>query len=226
MGTNAAPKRGFKVRVVGEYYARSKHDAGKKVVKSYDFEANIPTLTCALNTVKNKLLTPVLKNIHSDYVSYRTYHITEITPLDEKSKLHMNKIEIQYMSRQALVDYIGEHVLPVDSRLYPSLFKLRVAVTEAKTDPDTYLKKLALRKSDLEMDLQIEDLNPGLHDRPETPANVSMANTVPDKTKAIKKNITPEKIEQQATDRVKGLPKDMIKTGEHGDTSEDEALDV
>lgn len=223
MGANAAPKRGFRVKVVGEYHARSAHDGKDRIVKKYEFEANIPSLTCALNTVKNKLLTPVLSKMHEDYVAYRTYHITEITPLDEKSKLQMNKVEVQYMSRQSLVDYITEHALPVDSRLYPDLFNLRVAVQDAKTDPDTYKKKLELRRADLEMDLEIDKLNPGLNEQPETPVNTSINNTPPP---VVKKNLSPEALEKKAVDRVDGLREDMIKTGEHGNTPDDEALDV
>ena len=212
--------KGFKVKVVGEYYARSEVLGEKRVVKQYEFEANIPSLNAALSTVKNKLLTPVLSKKHADYIMYRTYHITEITPLDEASKAQMKKVEIAYMDRASLVDYIQENHLPVDSRLYPDLFKLRVAVQEAKTDPDAYLKKLELRRADLEMELKISELNPGLHDQPETPASVSIANksdkeVTPETPPQTKKQITPAKINAQAEERVAGLNKDMIDTGEH-----------
>lgn len=211
--------KGFKVKVVGEYYARSEVMGEKRVVKNYEFEANIPVLTAALSTVKNKLLTPVLKKKHKDYIMYRTYHITEITPLDETSRQQMKKVEIAYMDRASLVEYIQENALPVESRLYPNLFDLRIAVQDAKTDPDAYLKKLALRRADLEMELQIADLNPGLHDEPETPASVSIANKFEKETgpsgQQPAKKITPAKINQQAEERVAGLNKDMQETGEH-----------
>jgi len=223
--------KGFKVKVVGEYYARSEIMGEKRIVKQYEFEANIPSLTAALSTVKNKLLTPVLSKAHSDYIMYRTYHITGITPLDEASKQQMRKVEIVYMDRTSLVSYIKDNLLPVDSRLYPDLFKLRIAVQDAKTDPDAYLKKLELRRPDLEMDLQIGDLNPELHKQEETPPSVSIANQSKTETgpspNVDKKDLTPASIAKQTTERVEGLNQDMMKTGEHGplDQTVDEELE-
>ena len=221
-------QKGFKVKVVGEYYARSQAVGKEKIIKNYEFEANIPSLTAVLSVVKNKLLAPVLKKLHEDYVMYRTYHIIQITPLDEKSKIQMNKMEVAYMDRNSLVIYITDNALPVESRFYPDLFKLRVAVQEAKIDPASYLKKLELRRADLEMDLEIDKLNPGLHDRPETPEiKVSIVSTPRSSlSPAIKKDLSDSGIEKQTSERIGGLRKDMIKLGEHGETPEEETSDI
>ena len=223
-------KTGFKVKVVGEYYARSVAVSKEKVIKNYEFEAIIPSLQSALSTVKNKLLTPMLSKLHEDYIMYRTYHITEIIPLDEKSKQQMKKVEIAYMDRESLVEYIRENNLPVDSRLYPDLFKLRIAVQDAKIDPDAYLKKLALRKDDLELDLTISELNPGLHEKKEEAPSVSMANKttkeaiLPETPQPVKRDLSPSSLEKKTNERVAGLRKDMIDTGEHGEAPEQEGL--
>jgi hypothetical protein len=215
MEERVLPKKGFRVKVVGTYYARSQNIGKEKIVKDYEFEAVIPSMVCALNTVKNKLLVPVLKKMHKDFIMYQTYHIVEFHPLNEKAKAQMKKIEIQYMDRKTLVEFITENALPVESRLYPDLFKLRIAVQDAKTDPDNYLKKLDLRREDLEMDLELSNLNPGLHDSAETPASVSVANDSA-KESAPKKDLSASGLEKKATDRVEGLNRDMMRMGEHG----------
>lgn len=223
------PGKGFKVKIVGEYYARSKAIGGERIISFYEFEAVIPSLTCALSVVKNKLLTPILKKKHEDYIMYRTYHITQITPLDEKSRHQMRKVEVEYMDRLSLVDYITENVLPVESRLYPDLFKLRIAVREAKDDVKGYLKKLELRKTDLEMDVEIASLNPGMNDQPETPASVSMANVSTKETApegVDKPDLTPAGMAVKTTERVEGLRQSMIQTGEHGDSVKDQVDDI
>lgn len=216
----------FKVKVVGQYYARPASGGKEKILRNYEFEANIPTLTAALSTVKNKLLDPFLSKKYPDYEGYRTYHITQITPLDEKSRQEMNRVEPMYMDRQSLVNYIVEHNLPVDSRLYPDLFKLRVAVQDAKTDVKSYLKKLERRRADLEMDLQIAKLNPAMQNQPETPPSVSIANQSKQETAVAagtetpkKKDLSPRSLAKQTDQRVDGLRHDMIKSGEHGEST-------
>lgn len=219
---------GFRVKVVGTYIAQSGVMGKEKIVKNYEFDANIPSMRMALSTVKNKLLEPVLSKKYPDYVSYRTYHIIKIIPLDEKSREQLKKIEIQYMTRDMLLDYISENQLPVDANLYPDLLALRVAVQDAKNDPKAYLKKLDRIRPDLEMDLQVAKLNPGIFDEKEQPASVSVANSAsrpaPHVTAPAKKDTSKEAIEKQTENRVEGLRQDMIESGEHGPT-EEEILD-
>lgn len=224
-----AAQKGYRVKVVGTYFARSPVMHEKNVVKNYEFEANIPTLTAALSIVKNKLLNPMLSKKYPDFVAYKSYHIINITPLDEKSRLQMKKVEVQYMDRPTLIDYIDEHALPVESKLYPDLFDLRVAVQEAKDDPDGYLKKLDYRRADLEMNLEISDLNPGLHEESQRESSVSIANrstkeVSPGKAAKPKKKLDKSTLEKQTTERVGGLRHDMIKEGEHGEAPEQDDM--
>ena len=148
--------------------------------------------------------------------------------MDEKAKAQLQQVEIQYMTRAMLVGYIRHNALPVDSRLYPDLFKLRVAVQEAVDDEDGYVKRLAKHKEDLEMDLLLGEMNPGLYEQ-ELPESVSRANTGP--VEEASGPISPPRVKEtvkerqarlsrQQDTRVEGLRRDMISTGEHGDTQD------
>lgn len=223
--TATISQKGFRVKVSGTYFARS--PVGEKsIVKPYEFEATIPSLNSALSTVKNKLLTPFLSRMFEDYKMFRTYHIIQITPLDEKSKQQMNKVEIQYMDRSALVSYIRDNALPVDSRLYPDLFNLRVAVQDAKNDPEGYLKKLKSVRDSLELDVQLAQMNPELQANPNETPGVSVANTSDVEVSSTqtmepaKQKLTKANLEKQTESRVDGLRHDMIQTNEHGDTND------
>lgn len=156
--------RGFKVKVAGEYIARATQVGVGKQIRTYEIEVNIPSMDCALSVIKNKMLTPILSKKYHDYSSYRTYHIVEVAPLDEASAAALKKVNVRYMGRENLLRRIDEENLPVDPDLYPDLFKLREAVIHAGTDPEGYLKKLALRRGDLELEVQLAQLNPELLD--------------------------------------------------------------
>ena len=240
--------KGYRVKVVGTYFARSGESGKEKISKNYELEANIPSLDSALSIVKNKILTPVLSKKYSDYIMYRTYHITEIVPLDEKSRLAMRRVEIQYMDWDSLLDYIQDNALPVDPRYYPDLFKLRVAVQEAKEDPEGYVKRLEGKKDDLELDLEISRLNPDLYAKKQNPpkpsASIASGSSKPTSRKVkdhpkpipvsedisstpkkIKKPLTKKRVEQQTKERVEGLRQDMIKEGEHSYTTIPDVMD-
>ena len=216
----------YHVKVTGNYIARSSTMDKEKVVRPYEIEGQIPTLHAALSIVKNKLLAPALSAKYPDYVSYLTYHIVEITPLDTNSATQMEKVEVAYMDKDQLAAYIKEHALPVLPRYYPDLFKLREAVQLAKDDPQGYLKQFELRKADLEMDLQMAAANPHLFDQTKSPTQDLLASVsspqpeVPPQRAGGKASSAPD-LAIKTEDRLRGLKQDMIREKELQDTPED-----
>lgn len=222
----------FKVKVQGLYVARSPNSSKEKLKKNYEIEGNIPTLVAALSVVKNKLLAPALAKKYPDYVTYLTYNIVQITPLDEQSRAQMAKAEVQFMDRPTLLRYIKDNALPVAAQYYPDLFKLRIAVQYAKDDEAGYLKNFEARKADLELDLAMHQANPELFDTKvegDFVASISTGAEAPAKQKAS----SPTVLKKKTTDRLKGLKADQIRAGEMGpmdkvpgatESAEDEGL--
>lgn len=228
--------RGFTVTVVGEYIARSGVLGNEKVARPYEIEGNIPTLHAALSIVKNKLLDPLLSKKYSDYVTYRTYHITKISPIDPNDASLLADIPVSYMDRESLIQFCKKNNLPVETHLYPDLFKLREAVEFAYTDPKGYVKKLELRRNDLEMDREVAALNPEVYEmehKPESIGSIAVANAPrsghsdnsgnPGTSNEFsgfstehkpKKKINNELIEKQSEERINNLQRDMEKDGE------------
>lgn len=224
----------FKVKVQGQYIARSGVMNNEKIIKDYEIEGVIPTMTAALSIVKNKLLTPALTAKYADYITYRTYHIIEVTPITPEAQAEYDKKEIQYMSREALVRYVKENRVgaceaevtvgvdernkpikktvqhPVlDTRYYPDLFKLREAVQAAKEDPVGYHKNFESHKADLELDLQMAAANPELFKQKVDPTLSATIQTNPKKKAPSQTTLT-----KQTTDRVQGLAADQARDGE------------
>lgn len=218
----------FKVKVVGQYMARSGVMDKEKIKKNYEVEGNIPTLNAALSIVKNKLLAPLLSAKYNDYVTYLTYHIVEITPLSDDAKREMNKVEIQYMSRSALLAYIKDNALAVDVRFYPDLFKLREAVQFAKEDPKGYAKHFELKKPDLLLDIQMAECNPQLFSTGEPEkfvASVSLHPTPLGQPTATKvKASSPSQLAVKTQDRLEGFRQEQIRDGDMGPGSEETAV--
>jgi hypothetical protein len=208
----------FRVKVTGEYIARSPVSEKEKIKRVYEIEGNIPTANGALSIVKNKLLVPALTKKYPDYVSYLTHHIVELIPLDEKSAAEMSQAEVSYMDRDRLLRYIKENALGVDARYYPDLFKLREAVKLAKEDPKGYAAQFALREPDLRLDLEMAACNPQLFQPQETPEDGGLVATISisDKPKALLKTANIK----QTEDRLAGLRADQIRDGEMGPIDE------
>jgi hypothetical protein len=226
----------FKVKVQGQYIARSGVMNNERIVKDYEIEGNIPTMTAALSIVKNKLLAPALAAKYADYIAYRTYHIVEVTPLTEQSKAEFSKKEVAYMSREAIVQHVKENRIgaceaevtvgvdernkPIkktvtypmlDVRYYPDLFKLREAVASAKEDPVGYHKNFASHKEELELDLQMAAANPELFKQKVDP---TLAASI--QTGSSKKAPSAPALAKQTTDRVNALGADQTRDGELG----------
>jgi len=199
----------FKVKVEGTYVARSGVMDKERIRKHYEIEGVIPTTVAALSIVKNKLLAPALAAKYPDYVTFLTYHIIELTPTDESSKALMGKVEVDYMGREALIHYIKENALGVNADYYPDLFKLREAVTMAKTDPEGYKRHFALREPDLRLDLEMAACNPQLFGQ--SPAVPALAASVDLNRRKVP---TPKALVKQTGDRLAGLEADQIRDGE------------
>ena len=205
----------FKVKVVGSYVARSGIMEKEKIKKNYEIEGVLPdsAISAPLSVVKNKLLGPALAAKYKDYVTFLTYHITELTPMDDAAREKMVKAEVAYMGRNDLISHIKELALPVKAEYYPSLFKLRAAVAHAKEDPIGYKKNFDLHEPDLRLDLEMAKCNPQLFEsnEPGFVASVSLPDSKPAQ-KASKGPVFAKKM----NDRVDGLTAEMTREGELG----------
>lgn len=235
----------FKVLVQGQYIARSGVMNNERIIKDYEIEGVIPTMTAALSIVKNKLLAPALAAKYADYITYRTYHIIEVTPITPEAQAEYDKKEIQYMSREALVQYVKQNRIgaceaevtvgvdernkpikktvqyPVlDTRYYPDLGALRIAVQAAKEDPVGYQKHFESRKADLEMDLAVAAANPTLFKQKVDPTLSASISTNPKK-----KAPSAPSLAKQTTDRVQGLAAEQMRDGEIGPEANNSELD-
>lgn len=219
----------FKVKVTGAYVARSGTMDKERIKKSYEIEGIIPTVRAALSVVKNKLLVPALSKKYPDYITYLTYHIVEITPLDAKSAEELGKAEIAFMDRPALIKYCKENAIGVfnaekdeekeydnprglDARYFPDLFKLREAVEHAKEDAKGFSRWFYLHKEDLELDLQMAAANPELFHvkQSDVPFVASVSNV--QKPKSLPRDAHAK----NTGDRLGGLTADMKRDGEMG----------
>jgi hypothetical protein len=201
----------FLVKVVGLYVARSGVLEKEKIKKNYEIEGKIPTLNAALSVVKNKLLGPALAKKYPDYVTFLTYNIVEITPLDEKAQTQYDRQEVNFMGRPALLRFIKDNALPVQAEYYPNLFRLREAVQYAKDDAEGYKKHFALREADLRLDLEMAAANPELFQDDSQQGFVASV-SIPGKPKAL-----PQESHAKSTgDRLAGLKADQIRDKEMG----------
>ena len=233
----------FRVKVVGTYVARSGVMEKEKVKKNYEIEGNIPTTVAALSIVKNKLLGPALAAKYPDYVAFLTHYITEIIPLDEETKAELDKAEISFMNREALLKFIiannvgactieaasekeQDQTFPqMNPMYYPDLFKLREAVQFAKEDPKGFNKHFAIHEPDLRLDLEMAKCNPELFNQNESDEPLIAGVALKTKTKAQTAKVSsPDVLAQKTEDRVGGLAAEMTKTGELGPL--DKAPDV
>lgn len=216
----------FKVKVVGDYVARSGIMDKEKIKKSYVIEGNIPTLIAPLSVVKNKLLGPALAAKYNDYVTFLTYHIIEITPLTPEAKTQMTKAEVSFMDRESLIKYVKDNNIGacsfevekgktqtfprLDPRYYPNLFKLREAVEQAKEDPIGYQKHFLIHEADLRLDLEVAQCNPELFNPQEESGLIASVGQIPPAPKAS----SPKALAKKTGDRLKGLAHDQARDGE------------
>ena len=213
----------FKVKVVGDYVARSGVMEKEKIKRPYEIEGVIPTAIAALSVVKNKLLGPALAKKYTDYVTFLTYHIVSITPMNKKAEDELATIEINYMDRPSLLKYIKINNVgrAVDEKsgtvllkqlvpeYYPDLFKLREAVQHAVEDPLGYAKHFLLREADLRLDLEMAKCNPDLF-QGEDGGFIASVSNIPEAPKAL----SAQAHRKNTGDRLSGLKADMVRENE------------
>lgn len=194
----------YKVKVTGQYIARSIQSPEEKTLRPYTVEVIVPAAENVLSVIKNKLLGPKLYATYPDYVRFRTHHILTITPLDAASKAKMEEVPLEYMDRESLLGVIKLHKLKIDARFFPDLFKLREAVIFCKEDPIGFEKHFEAKKADILLDLQIAKLNPELQHE-----QVDQTVPEPPKPKATtplaKAEKNPEVFAKKTEDRINAL---------------------
>jgi hypothetical protein len=225
----------FKVTVVGDYIARSGISDKERIKKHYEVEANIHTLVGVLSIIKNKILPVALPRKYADYVTYSTHSIAKVVPLDEEGRKQFSRVDVDFMDRETLVQYIAENNIGacqvdeivgigedgkqikqtkeyprLDPRYFPDLFLLRERVKAAKEDAPGFHKWFKLHKTDLELDIQVAAANPELFNQKVD------ASLVAEKPTSKPKRLTPEARIKQTTDRVEGLAAEQRASGEIG----------
>ena len=132
----AAGGHGYRVIVVGKYYAKSQ-DAKGNVIKDYRLPFNLPSLTnskgeAALGIIVGKLLDSALKKMDPAAVCYRTHEIESVVPLQGAPE----PTSISYMSFDALKQYVRANLpeFPIDPDEYDSVEHLREDVIDFKTN--------------------------------------------------------------------------------------------
>ncbi|MBW1672039.1 MAG: hypothetical protein JRJ45_00085 [Deltaproteobacteria bacterium] len=214
--------KGFEVKLTGEYIAKSGVMGKERILKNYEITCIVPSTDKVLSVIKNKILSPKLKQAYDDYVIFRTYHILEITPLSPEDGFSADLNNIRYMGRQDLERVVRTNALGVPVNLYPSLFKLREAVYFASNDPKGYAKHLGIHREDLELDVQVAKLNPDLQEKDSKIFKNTAKTAGPATPAAPKKDVSEKHIAKQTEDRVEGLGEDMKKEGELGELDDPE----
>lgn len=209
--------KGFEVKLTGEYIAKSGVMGKERILKNYEITCIVPSTDKVLSVIKNKILSPKLKQAYDDYVIFRTYHILEITPLSPEDGFSADLNNIRYMGRADLERLVKMNALGVPVNLYPSLFKLREAVFFASNDPQGYAKHLGLHREDLELDVEVAKLNPDLQEKNSKTYKNTAKTSTPTPAAAPKKNLSAKHIAKQTDDRIGGLEGDMKKSGELGE---------
>jgi hypothetical protein len=203
----------FEVKVEGEYFARSGVMGAEVVIKNYEVVVKLPTMDRAMSVIKNKLLRLALSAKYEDFKAPRTWNITSIKPGNEASKKAMKGLPVMYLDREALVGMIDDQSLAVDASLYPSLYKLREAITLCKANPEHFKKQQEINRPGLIEDQILADLNPGLIPKTSTTATVPVPAPTPVPAENAKKALTEEENSRQTEDRVRTETARMIKEG-------------
>lgn len=201
----------YKIKVGGEYFARSQFSQNESVIKQYSVEVKVISLELLTSTVKNKLLMPALLKNYPDALQFRTHHILLIEPLDEESREAMIKTDPKFMNREDLIRFIKHKELEVDARYFPNLFKLREAVGSALVDPINFKKNFEANREDIVEDIKLHKLNPELYGESmgEFESSVPTPPTTQStpKIKAIK---DPIDFEKQTNDRFRSMGDDLV----------------
>jgi hypothetical protein len=140
-----AGAHGYRVIVVGEYYARSSETKGN-VTKRYSLPFNLPSLVSAkgesaLGIIVGQsrpnggLLKSALQKMDPLAITFRTHSIESVTPLQGAPE----PTSLAYMSFEPLKVYVRENIpdFPVDVDEYFDVAHLREDVIDFKTNTVT-----------------------------------------------------------------------------------------
>lgn len=161
--STAAGGQGYAVTVVGDFYVPAKDAPGKKVLKPYKIQVNLPHLDGALSVIKNRLLDVALRKKHGaeGYLGYHTHHIEKAVPLGNSPAVR----HLQYMDRAGLEAFIADERsrgCTIDASFYRDVEKLRNAVMDYAQNPQGFEKREAARQADLKTQAELEAMNPDL----------------------------------------------------------------
>jgi len=236
----------FKVTVVGDYIARSGVSDKERIKKPYEIDANLHTLVGVLSIIKNKILPVALPKKYADYITYSTHKISKVVPLDDEGRRQFSKVDVDFMDRETLVQYIAENNIGaceveeivgigedgkqikqrreyprLDPRYFPDLFLLRERVKAAKDDAPGFHKWFKLHKTDLELDIQVAAANPELFNQTVDASVVTSSKATPKG-----KRLPAETHIKQSSDRVAGLAADQRASGEIGPEDPEQPTDA
>ena len=152
--------KGWKVSVIGEYFAASPTGKGK-ISKTYAVDFVLPHLYdgAALSVIKNKMLDDKLRKKHSDFMVVRTYRIDAAVPMSPETPLSNN---IQFMNRDQLRAHIAHIRAPIDPATYAEDADLRDALIDYVQTPDGFAKREAERIKKRAVDAELAALNPDI----------------------------------------------------------------
>jgi hypothetical protein len=126
----------YRCTVEGMYYA-SAGSGVSAVLKPYRIEVRLPhsLMGRALSAIKNAYLEDALRAKYPDFIGYQTHILTDSYREDGGEVT-----DPQLMSRDALLDYISDELLPIQDYLYPDLADLRQAVADAENDMESFVR--------------------------------------------------------------------------------------
>ena len=164
----AAPKKGFKVTVRGEYYALAA-DMRRKTPMPYEIDVILPSMDSALSIIKNKLLAKALRYRYKDFQDFRTHEIINVVDLSGQTT---EGLIPSYMNKQQLVRYVKAEKLPVDVEAYIQLEDFRKAIHLAETNPKEFIIFQDNAKKNAKIERELNELNPELNNAPAPSAEV------------------------------------------------------
>lgn len=150
--------KGYRVTVEGNYYAPAKDAPGKKVVKPYKVEVNLPQLDGALSVIKSKLLPIVLPKKYADYLGFQTHAITGYEAIGGAPESN----HLSLMKRPQLEQFVAQNSVPLSPAEYADTEVLRAAVIDWTLNPKDFEKREAARQADRAETKKLLDMNPEL----------------------------------------------------------------
>lgn len=150
--------KGYRVTVEGNYFAPAKDAPGKKVLKPYKLEVNLPQLDGALSIIKNKLLPILLPKKHPESMGFQTHAITGYVALGGAPESN----HLTLMKRPQLEQFVEQNGVPLKPEEYADTEVLREAIIDWTLNPKDFEKREAARQADRAETKKLLDMNPEL----------------------------------------------------------------